>query len=227
MLLSKLRKSFLTGLAVMLPLLVTVYIVMMIFSIVGSPLGRIFALFHLPGPLATLAGFASTVLIIALVGFLATNIFGQQLVRLMEMIFNRLPLVRKIYNPTRQLVQFMFSSRTETFRKVAMVEYPRKGMYTIGFVTGESVGEVQHKTAEDVLSIFLPTTPNPTSGWLAMVPRSDVIMLDMTVEDGLKLIVSGGVLAPEWMPGERTAPEIRHADQTDSGYEPSTLMNRA
>ncbi len=199
-----LRKYFLTGLGILLPLVITVYVITVVFSLIGGPLGRIFALFHLPPFLATPAGFITTLALIAAVGFIATNVFGRQLLLTIETVLNGLPLAKNVYAPTKQLVEFLFSDKTAAFKRVALVEYPRKGVYTIGFITGDGIEEIKQKKEADIVSVFLPTTPNPTSGWLVLLPRDEVMLLEMTVEDGLKFVVSGGVLSPSWKSSARS-----------------------
>ncbi|MDD2485871.1 MAG: DUF502 domain-containing protein [bacterium] len=199
-----LRNYFLTGLGILLPLVITVYVITIVFSLIGGPLGRIFALFHLPPLLATPAGFITTLALIAVVGFIATNVFGRQLLLMIETVLNGLPLAKNVYAPTKQLVEFLFSDKTAAFKRVVLVEYPRKGVYTIGFITGDGIEEIKQKKEADIVSVFLPTTPNPTSGWLVLLPRDEIMLLDMTIEDGLKFVVSGGVLSPSWKPSARS-----------------------
>ena len=132
-------------------------------------------------------------------GLFAANYVGKKLIGFGERIVVRIPLVRSIYLTVKQIVDaFMHGGKNMAFKRVVLIEYPRKGIYSIGFITAESNGEVQAKTKENVMSVFLPTTPNPTSGYLLFVPREDVVVLDMSVEDGLKLVVSGGIIAPEY-----------------------------
>lgn len=196
----EIRRIFLYGLVVSLPALITVYVLVFTFNIIDSVLGGFFQLFGraIPG-----LGFLVTITLIFIVGLGATNVFGSKLIKLVEVAFARLPLVKPIYTAIQQIITAFSAQRKNVFESVAMLEYPRKGIYALGFVTGSGAGEVQEKTARDVLAVFLPTTPNPTSGFLLLVPREDVVPLDMTVEEGLKLIISGGVVVPEW---PRTAP---------------------
>jgi uncharacterized membrane protein len=131
-----------------------------------------------------------------IVGIAARNYLGGRLVKVWERILDRMPIVRSIYGATKQIMETIFSDKSEAFRDVVMFEFPRKGMWAIGFVTGESRGEVQEKTAQTVMNVFFPTTPNPTSGFLIFVPREDLVYLKMSVEDAIKLIVSGGIVTP-------------------------------
>ncbi|HQD40060.1 MAG TPA: DUF502 domain-containing protein, partial [Bacillota bacterium] len=115
----------------------------------------------------------------------------------LEKMIGKVPVMNSVYSALKQVVDAFSPDQTNAFQRVAMVEYPRKGTWSIGFVTGISSGEVQRKTEHEVLNIFIPTTPNPTSGFLIFVPKQDVIFLEMSVEDGLKLIISGGVITPK------------------------------
>jgi uncharacterized membrane protein len=180
----------------MMPVLVTVYVLGFTFRLIDSLLGDFLRLYigrSLPG-----VGFLVTVALIFLIGLVATNVIGHKILKFLENWFARLPLVKPIYTASRQIIGAFSSQRRSVFQSVGMIEYPRKGIYAVGFVTGEGMGEVQHKTSADVVTLFLPTTPNPTSGFLLLVPRAEIVTLDMTVEEALKLIISGGVVAPEW-----------------------------
>ena len=132
------------------------------------------------------------------VGMLATNFMGRFFVRIGESVLDRLPVVRSLYGAIKQIFETVFANQSEAFREVVMLEYPRKGMWVIGFLTGRSKGEVQAKTTKnDVYNVFVPTTPNPTSGFLLFVPEKDITRMDMSVEDGLKLVVSAGIVTPD------------------------------
>lgn len=190
------RKIFLTGLIVMLPALVTIYILNLTFRAIDALLGdllRLYVGYTIPG-----LGFLATIGLIFLVGLLATNVFGHRLVRMAESLFTKIPFVRPIYAATRQIIDAFSMQSRNVFEAVVMVEYPRKGMYGIGFVTGKTRGEVQEKSAMEMMVVFVPTTPNPTTGFLLLVPREEVVYLSMTVEEALKLIISAGVVTPEW-----------------------------
>ncbi|MBU2498844.1 MAG: DUF502 domain-containing protein [Proteobacteria bacterium] len=141
-------------------------------------------------------GLILALILILIVGFLARNIVGSKIVHWTDRIVNRIPLARIIYVAIKQLLQGVFLPQTRAFRRVVMVEFPRQGVYSIGFLTGVSKGEVQNKTAKKVVNVFVPTTPNPTSGFFIMVPEDEVIPLSMSVEDAFKLIISGGIVSP-------------------------------
>jgi len=143
-------------------------------------------------------GVVLTIVVVLVTGMVAANLFGRQLVAAWEAFLNHIPLVRSIYAGVKQVIETLFSSSGDSFRKVLLIEYPRKGIYTLAFQSNETIGEVQAKTGEEVITVFVPTTPNPTSGFILMMPRKDVIELDMSVDDGLKMIISLGVVTPKW-----------------------------
>ena len=153
--------------------------------------------FRIPG-----VGVIITILIIFLIGVLATNIFGRELVKLGEMIVEKIPVVRSIYTGTKQVAQTVLDADIETFSKVVMVEFPRKGLWALGFITCENKGEIQYKTGAEIINVFVPTTPNPTSGFLVFAPKDQIIELTMTIEEGLKFAISGGSVAPPYLPSD-------------------------
>ncbi|MBT3536868.1 MAG: DUF502 domain-containing protein, partial [Rhodospirillaceae bacterium] len=130
-------------------------------------------------------------------GFLTANIFGRTLLKVGEQLVNRMPVVRTIYGALKQVLETVLSQSSNSFRQAVLVEYPRRGIWTVAFVTGDTEGEVARCLDDDMVNIYVPTTPNPTSGFLLMVPRRDLIFLDMPVEDAAKYIISIGVIAPE------------------------------
>lgn len=138
-----------------------------------------------------------SVLIILGTGALVANIIGRRLLTLGERIVERIPLVRSLYSGVKKAAETILSDSGDSFRKVLLIEYPRKGIWSIAFQTGEPLGEVQQKTAAEVVTVFVPTTPNPTSGFIVLVPRTEIVELDMSVEEGLRLVISLGVVTPE------------------------------
>lgn len=138
-----------------------------------------------------------SVLIILGTGALVANIIGRRLLALGERIVERIPLVRSLYSGVKKAAETILSDSGDSFRKVLLIEYPRKGIWSIAFQTGEPLGEVQQKTEAEVVTVFVPTTPNPTSGYIVLVPRTDIVELDMSVEEGLRLVISLGVVTPE------------------------------
>lgn len=146
----------------------------------------------------TIPGLGLVIVLIGLIliGAFTANLLGRSFLRLSERLLDRMPVIRGIHATIKQVFETVLSHQSDAFRQVVLVEYPRRGIWAIGFLTGETVGEVQNLTKERVLNIFLPTTPNPTSGFLLFVPQEDVIALDMTVEEGIKMVMSGGIVTP-------------------------------
>ncbi|MEE8563923.1 MAG: DUF502 domain-containing protein, partial [Alphaproteobacteria bacterium] len=134
---------------------------------------------------------------LVLIGALTANLLGRTFLRIFERVLERMPIIRGIHATFKQVFETILSHQSDAFRQVVLVEYPRRGIWALGFLTGETLGEVQNLTAEKVLNIFLPTTPNPTSGFLLFLPEDDVVVLDMTVEEGIKMVMSGGIVTPE------------------------------
>jgi len=184
-----LRRYFLAGLATLFPLAVTTWIILVIFNSADRSLGRLFG-FQVPG-----LGLVVTILIIVLVGIISIHLFGWVIVRTMEVALVRLPLIRHIYPAVKQLSQFLFGGHggERPFRRAVLVEYPRVGLRTIGFVTNETETELLGRQ-QKLLTILIPQPPSPFTGPIIFVPEDDVIPLDLSVEDALKLIVSGGVV---------------------------------
>jgi len=146
---------------------------------------------HIPG-----LGLILVVILVFVVGLLTRNFIGRKIVHLGENIVDRIPLVRILYTGVKQLLEPLFLQKTNGFKRVALIEYPRRGVHVIGFVTGESKGEVQNKTSKNMMNVFVPTTPNPTSGFYILIPEDEVVYLNMSVEDAFKLIISGGIVSP-------------------------------
>jgi len=141
-------------------------------------------------------GLVVTLLIVLAVGWLTTNFFGKKLFELGELMIEKIPFVRRIYKGSKQVVSSIAEADTSTFRKVVLIEFPRRGLLAIGFVTGESRGEVQRITRENMLNVFVPTMPNPTSGFLIFSPPEELTEVSMTIEEGIKYVVSGGIVTP-------------------------------
>ena len=132
----------------------------------------------------------------SLIGFLTTGLFGRIFSSSIEKILSKIPVLRNIYSGLKQLFETILSKKSNSFREVILLEYPRKGIWAMGFLTGDTKGEVNRKTKDQMVNIFLPTTPNPTSGFLLFVPKKDILVLNMTVEEGIKMIISAGMLTP-------------------------------
>ncbi len=148
--------------------------------------------FNVPG-----IGLILSLLIVFFTGVLATNFFGKKLFIFWEAVVDRIPFVRAIYNAVKQVANTIFSTDGQSFRNVFLVEYPRKGLWSIAFQTGIAALEIQEKVGSEMITIFIPTTPNPTSGFLMMIPKKEAILLDMSVDQALKLVISLGVVQPQ------------------------------
>ncbi|MFQ5975076.1 MAG: DUF502 domain-containing protein [Candidatus Hydrothermarchaeales archaeon] len=191
--LRKLRNFFITGLAVSVPLFATIYIVWAIFRFLDGILSPFLKLVIGEEKYISGVGFIITLFLITSIGALTTVAIGKQMVSLFEESLSKIPLVRGIYSTFKQASDaFLTHKPSSGSRGVVLVEYPRKGIYTLGLTTAITINEIQDKTKERVVNVFIPTSPNPTSGMLIIVPEEDVIPLDMSTEEGLRLIVSGG-----------------------------------
>jgi len=196
----RIRNVFITGLLITLPIALTYFILQFLFKNLDA-LSPVFTkiLINMGAPIPEgyripALGLVITLLIVLAVGWFTTNFFGKRLIALGEGIVEKIPFVRRIYKGSKQVVQSIAHADTRAFRKVVLIEFPRRGMLAIGFVTGESRGEVQEKTREDVLNVFVPTMPNPTSGFLVFAPPEELTEIDMTIEEGIKYVVSGGIV---------------------------------
>src|SRR6266496_4669046 len=208
------RANFFTGLAIVLPAVISIAVVVWLFGTVANVTDTL--LIFLPkewthkeygaGPMHwywSLCALLLAVLLIGLVGGLARYYFGKKLIELVDLALLRVPLLNKIYSAIKQVNEAFSPSNKSSFKHVVLVEFPRAGQYSVGFLTGEDQREVQQKTKERVLSVFVPTTPNPTSGFLVLVPEKEITRLEMSVADGIKFIISLGAIAPEFAPAKR------------------------
>ncbi len=190
-----LRNKFLAGVVIVLPIGVTVILLQMTFTWLDgffAPLAYRLVGRHIPG-----LGIISTILIIFGVGLLVTNIVGRAFVSFGEDIVAKIPFIRSVYYGAKQFLETLTAEQRRAFTQVVLIEYPKKGSYTIGFVTEETTGEIQEKISEPLLNVFVATTPNPTTGFLLLVPQKRAIVLPMSVEDGIKMVVSGGIIHPQ------------------------------
>ena len=195
------RANFLTGLVVVAPIVVTLYLTWAFVTFVDSQIVPLVPAPYNPSTYidADIPGFGLVVFVVftTIVGYFAKKVFGKQLIRLGEAIVDRLPLVRSIYNAMKQIVETVLSQSKSSFRQACLIEYPRRDIWSIAFVATDTRGEIPQRAGqEEMISVFLPTTPNPTSGFLLFVPRRDVVLLDMTVEDAAKLVISAGLVTP-------------------------------
>lgn len=202
---SRLRNYFLTGFIVSAPLAITAYLAWSFIGWVDSWVKPYLPARYNPDNYLPFAvpgfGLIVAVLLITLVGFLTANFIGRTIVNTGEKLLDRMPLVRSIYRGLKQIFETFLSNRADAFNKVALIEYPRRGAWSIAFIASDRHNEVTARISEseeDAVAVFLPSTPNPTTGFLLYIPRSDVIELSMTVEDAAKLIISGGLVAPKY-----------------------------
>jgi uncharacterized membrane protein len=203
------KRYLIAGLLIWVPLGVTVMVINFLVGLMDQTLlllpehvrPDVLFGFHIPG-----LGVVLIVIVVLSTGVIVANLFGRTLVRWSESLLARIPLVRSIYLGVKQITEMLLSSDGKTFRKVVMIEYPRRGLWTLGFLSGVTRGEAQTKTGVEVVNVFIPTTPNPTSGFFIMVPSDELIELDMSVDDGLKVIISAGVFVPAWSPEQAAVP---------------------
>ena len=213
---TNLRSNFLTGFVVFAPISITIYLVWTFAEFVDARVLPLVPIVYkledyLPISLPGL-GVVVFFFIVAGLGALTKGLFGRQIFRIGEGFVDRMPVVRSIYNALKQIVETIFAQGgKDSFDKVCMIQYPREGIWALAFISTDTTGEVLSRSGEDaMMSVFLPTTPNPTSGFLLFLPARDVVVLDMSVEDAAKLIISAGLVTPPWdtaAPGEATMPE--------------------
>ena len=195
-LLLSIRNSFFTGVVVALPILATIWVISFVVSFIDQKVKPIFPKEDIPEWLYNIPGLGVLVAIVGLwmLGAIASNFFGSRMLRFGENILNRVPLVSTVYKTVKQIVGAVTQQKDKAFREVCMIEYPRKGLYAVGFVTSDLKGAPADHLTDDYVCIFVPTTPNPTSGFLLFVKRADITILDMTPEEGAKMIISGGMV---------------------------------
>lgn len=210
------KRYFITGLLIWVPLAITAWVLVLIVGAMDQSLRllpeaihpRTVLGFDIPG-----VGAVLTLLIIFLTGLLAANFIGQRLVAWWELLLARIPVVNSIYHSVKQVSDTLFSSSGNAFRKALLIEYPRRGSWTIAFLTGQPGGEMLRHLDGEHVSVYIPTTPNPTSGFFLMLPRTEVIELDMSVDTALKYVISMGVVAPPLRPQTANAssrPYLKH-----------------
>jgi len=193
------KKYLITGLLIWIPLVITIWVLKLVVDMLDQTLLLLpqalrtesWLGFHIPG-----MGVLLTFLIVLLTGTITANIVGQRLVHFWHEILHRIPVVSSIYSSVKQVSDTLFSSSGEAFRKALLVQWPHEGMWTIAFLTGAPGGDVTNHLQGDYVSVYVPTTPNPTGGYFVMMPRKDVIELDMSVDAALKYVISMGVAAP-------------------------------
>jgi len=200
----RMKTYFLTGLVVASPLGITIYLALAFINLIDRNIKPLIPAAYnpetyLPFPLPGI-GLVFLFLMLTVLGFFAANFLGKYLISIGERILNRMPIIRSVYNTLKQIFETVISENKGSFQEVVLIEYPRKGLWAIAFISGENTGEIQAKMNDDVVNVFLPTTPNPTSGFLLFVPRKDIIRLDMTPDEGAKYVISAGLVDPSSLP---------------------------
>lgn len=204
--LSRVRMYLLTGLAVLAPSAITLWVLYRLLNWVDNLLGRYLRFealdYHrIPG-----LGLVATLLLLMIVGFVAARLGQGPLARFWDRLLLRIPGVGIVYGSTKSLGEAFLSQKEETFRKVVLIQWPHPGVWRVGFLTGHVAPELKSRLGEDVSCVFVPHTPNPASGFVHYVPKKDLVMLDWQVEDGLKVVVSGGVVQPGMTPPGESPP---------------------
>jgi uncharacterized membrane protein len=207
------RANFLTGLVVVAPIALTIYLTWFFVTFVDDQIMPLVPSVYNPATYidVEIPGFGVVVFIVftTIVGYFAKKVFGRQLIRWGEDMVDRLPLVRSVYTAMKQIFETVLTQSKSSFRQACLIEYPRREMWSIAFIATDTRGEIPKHVNEDMMSVFLPTTPNPTSGFLLFVPKRDVIPLEMTIEEAAKLIISAGLVTP--MTKEEAEAEARRA----------------
>ena len=200
--LTKIRGYFLTGIIVTAPVGLTFYVSFLFIGFIDAKVRNIIPVqyhydnilpFEIPG-----LGLLFVFIMLTFIGFLTAGLIGRYIIKLGERIIARLPIIRSVYGALKQIFESVLKTSSKSFREVVLIEYPRKGIWAIGFITGDTKGEVQDSLKEEIVNVFLPTTPNPTSGFLLFVPRKDLKVLNMNVEEGIKMVISGGIVTPKF-----------------------------
>jgi uncharacterized membrane protein len=214
-LMARLRAYFFAGILVTAPISITVYLAWQLVSFIDA---RVTALLparfnpesYLPFAIPGL-GVLVVIIALTLIGAATAGYFGRLLTGFFDAALARMPIVRSVYGALKQIIETVLAQKSGAFREAVLVEYPRRGIWTIGFLTGITEGEVQNVTGEEVINVFVPTTPNPTSGFLLFVPVADIIKLEMSVEDALKMVVSGGIVTPPTQPSPQPTRRVAPA----------------
>ncbi len=199
----RLRRYLISGLLIWIPIFVTVFVLRFLVDLMDQTLLLVPARwqpeallgFRIPG-----LGLLLALVVLLVTGVAVTNLVGRRLVDWSEGLLRRIPIVRSIYGGTKTFAETVFSGTGQAFKRVLLVQYPRLGVWTLAFQSGDSIAEPSHRSGRDLVCVFVPTTPNPTSGFIIMVPRDELIPLDMSVDEAMRLILTLGVVAPPWQP---------------------------
>ena len=225
----KFRNAFLTGLLIFLPLGTTIFVVNFLLNMFKEPAKRFAGQLGLQGEsfffgletLLALVGLCVGILALTFLGFVSNYVLGKFFINSYKRILGRVPFVSTVYRTVKQIVDTFGKQNRAVFKQVVMIEYPRRDCYAIGFLTNDAEGETEEVTGRKLTNVFVPTTPNPTSGFLLLLPREDVLKMDMSVGDGMKLIISGGAVIPK-----QEAKKIKGQDKSASGDSSDTNADK-
>ena len=229
-----LRGYFLAGILVTAPIGITFYISWLLIRWIDARVTPLIPAHYNPETYLHFAvpglGLLIVFVFLTFIGWATAGFLGRMWMRISERILGRMPVIRSVYGAVKQIIETVVKQQSNAFREVVLFEYPRRGSWAIGFITGYTLGEVQSLTEDEVVNVFLPTTPNPTSGYLLFIPRKDLVILEMTVEEGIKMVVSGGIVTPpdRRSEAERKIKKVASADgetktipyKRDSGDKP-------
>lgn len=211
-----LRGYFFAGVLVTAPIGLTFYLSWIIIDWIDSKVTPLIPVkyhpetylpFSIPG-----LGVIVVLIVLTMIGAATAGMLGRIWTRESERLLNRMPVVRSLYSAIKQIFEAVLAQQSSAFREVVLFEYPRRGSWALGFITGKTLGEVQDLTEDEVMNVFLPTTPNPTSGYLLFIPRKELIILSMTVEEGIKMVVSGGIVTPPDKRAQKGVIKVAGAD---------------
>ncbi|MDD5005107.1 MAG: DUF502 domain-containing protein [Candidatus Omnitrophica bacterium] len=192
------RKYFITGSLIVLPALITIFLFLWLFRFLDGILGRYINYYLMSQYGYTIPGLGIifAIIFILFVGFVATHLINRSVLLILEGWFVRFPLIKQIYPAVKQMVYFLFANTKTSFKRTVLVEFPRKGIYSLGFMTNDGCKYFNEKTDKELVTVLIPTTPSPLTGYLIFVPKEDIVFVDISVEDALKIIISGGVVNP-------------------------------
>lgn len=228
----RLRGYFIAGLLVTAPVGITFWLAWLVLTFIDSRVTPLIPVDYNPNTYLPFVfpGLGLIILIVAMtiVGALTTMLLGRTIVSMGERLLGRMPIIRSIYSASKQIIETVLASQSDAFRQVVLFEYPRRGSWALGFVTGATRGEVQNLTSDDVVNVFLPTTPNPTSGYLLFLPRRELVPLNMSVEEGIKMIISGGIVTPpdRRPPEQQRIARVASSDGDTPTVGPDASLNR-
>lgn len=207
---ARVRAYFLAGVLITAPISLTFYLAWLFITFVDKQVTPLIPETYNPATYLPMGipglGLVIVIVVLTLIGALTAGYAGRTLMRFYEGLLARMPVVRGIYSATKQILETVLAQKSNAFREAVLIEYPRRGVWTIAFITGQTQGEVKTLVPEDTINVYVPTTPNPTSGFLLFIPRADVIPLGMSVEEAIKMVISGGIVTPQ----ERKGGSVRN-----------------